>query len=96
MYVKIIFPISCSILIIDETGISNGQNGFSDRVDGLAQTFFPWKNPQFAFGDAAFWIVATVSMLMGIVPGVSQGVAIGVGAFMGAGIQQTSYSLQPE
>jgi hypothetical protein len=70
----------------------------------MALIFFPWKNPSFLFGDAAFWVVAVFTSLFGI-PGAAvereAAIAIGaaaggIGAFLAAGIQQASYSLQPE
>ncbi|OCL07402.1 hypothetical protein AOQ84DRAFT_389548 [Glonium stellatum] len=78
------------------TGISNGQQDYSDLSDQLALTFFPWSNPQFAFGDAAFWIVATLTMLVAVIPGLLEAEAVGLSAFAGAGVQQLAFSLTPD
>ena len=78
-----------------KTGISNGQQDYSDLSEKIALTFFPWNNPEFAFGDAAFWIVAALTMLLAIVPGSLEVAATGLTAFAGAGIQQIAYSLTP-
>ncbi len=84
------------MLTLHQTGISNGQQGYTNRIEGIALTFFPWQEPEFPFGHAAFWIVAAIAMLIGIVPGVGQSTALGVAAFAGAGVQQASYTLEPE
>lgn len=78
------------------TGISNGQQDYSDLSGKIALTFFPWNNPEFAFGDAAFWIVAALTMLLTIVPGLVEVAATGLAAFTAAGIQQIAYSLTPD
>jgi hypothetical protein len=69
-------------------------------VNSIAATFFPWKNPTFALGDAAFWITATLTVLFGIPGGllseVGKSVLSGANAFVAAGVSQASHSLQPE
>ncbi|OCK74569.1 hypothetical protein K432DRAFT_447221 [Lepidopterella palustris CBS 459.81] len=77
------------------TGISNGQQDFTDLSDQIALTFFPWKNPKFPFGDAAFWINAIISILFSIIPGISVPLKSGLTALTKAGVQQAEYSLQP-
>ena len=71
----------------------------------MAEIFFPWKTPAFILGDAEFWIVAVVTALLAIPatavddPELAAAVGAGltgVGAFVGAGVQQVTYTLTPE
>ena len=68
----------------------------------IANVFFPWKQPKFLLGDAAFWIVALITAIFAapaLIAGPGAAViavgAVGVGAFVGAGVQQLSYALEP-
>ncbi|KAH0538828.1 hypothetical protein FGG08_004604 [Glutinoglossum americanum] len=80
------------------TGVTNGQVDYQGLIDEMALMFFPWKNPHFALGDAAFWIVAVITALaaFGTFGAVELAVAlVGVGAFAGAAIQQVTLALTP-
>jgi hypothetical protein len=66
----------------------------------MASTFFPWKDPQFPLGDASIWIIAVMTALFAIPGGMEVDAAIvigavGAGAFVSAGVQQVTTSLEP-
>jgi hypothetical protein len=63
-------------------------------VENLVEVTMPWKRKHFALGDAAFWIIAAISTMFAIPTGGAS--LVGTCAFLGAGVAQTSYSLQPE
>jgi hypothetical protein len=60
------------------------------------------KSPKFLLGDLQFWIVAILAAIVAFFP-VAEPEALlafatisGVDAFAGAGVQQATYSIQPE
>jgi len=83
-----------------KNGVTNGELTFSQKIDNVVQHTVPWKDPKFAFGDAGFWVVAAIMIMLSVgtiaQPEFGPAIAAGVGAVVGAGIQQAQYSLQPE
>jgi hypothetical protein len=73
---------------------------FSQQIDSVVGFATPWKEPNFALGDASFWMIAIFVVMLAIAPEIGipieVGTAAGVGAVMGAGISELSYSLEPE
>ena len=68
----------------------------------IANIFFPWKEPKFLLGDAAFWVVALVTAIFAapvlFAEAGAEAIAfgsVGLGAFVGAGVQQVSSALEP-
>lgn len=67
----------------------------------IANIFFPWKEPKFILGDAAFWVVALITAIFAAPAlilhiGVEATIAaVALGAFVGAGVQQVSNALEP-
>lgn len=82
-----------------QDGIETGEMDYTGLIGKLQDDFFPWKNPEFPLGDVAFWIVAIMGAVVSsavFMPKLA-GAALGaVVSFAGAGVQQASYSLQPE
>jgi hypothetical protein len=68
--------------------MSNGQATYTNLIDSIATTFFPWNDPQFPLGNASSWIVAILSIIFA-------GPLASFGLLAGAGVQEASYALQP-
>lgn len=71
-----------------QTGISNGQLTYTNLIDSITTTFFPWNDPQFPLGNASAWIIAILSIIF-------TGPFTPFGLLAGAGIQEAEYVLQP-
>lgn len=79
-------------------GITQGQVDYLSLTSSMAETFFPWKDPQFPLADASLWIIAVLAALFAIPGGIAveAGVAAaGVGAFAAAGMQELTDKLTP-
>jgi hypothetical protein len=68
--------------------MTNGQATYTNLLDSIATTFFPWNDPQFPLGNASPWITAILSIIF-------VGRLADFGLLAGAGIQEASYALQP-
>jgi hypothetical protein len=75
--------------LFSQTGVSNGQLSYTNLIDGIATTFFPWNDPQFPLGNAQFWITAILSIIF------TGPFAGAFGLLAGAGVQEAAYALQP-
>lgn len=97
------------MLIIHQEGITKGQLDFTDRVDKLVLTFFPWKEPNFAPEDALIWATGLVGLAGAIAPilaassraargseaAVASGAA-GFSALAASGFAQITNEIKPE
>ncbi|KAL1603764.1 hypothetical protein SLS60_005354 [Paraconiothyrium brasiliense] len=92
-----------------EEGITKGQLDFTDRVDKMVLTFFPWKEPDFAPEDALIWMSGIVGIAGAVAPILAASsmaakrgeaaVAAGAGGFAalaGAGLSQISNEIKPD
>jgi hypothetical protein len=68
--------------------MTNGEQTYSNLIDSVATTFFPWNDPQFPLGNASPWVSAILSIIF-------TGILTPFGLLAGAGVQEASYALQP-
>lgn len=89
--------------------MTKGQLDFTDRVDKMVLTFFPWREPNFAPEDVLIWMSGIVGVAGAIAPILAASsaaakrgeaaVAAGTGGFAalaGAGLSQISNEIKPE
>ncbi|KAI9775007.1 MAG: hypothetical protein M1839_001607 [Geoglossum umbratile] len=93
---------------IDE-GITKGQLDFISRVDKMALTFFPWKEPNFAAADIVIWmsflanllglfapVLVPVRLLTRTGSVIASGASEGAGGLAAAGMTQAANELEPD
>jgi hypothetical protein len=79
-------------------GVLKGQVDYGNLMQQISVEFFPWKDPQFIFGDVAFWIVAIMSIMAAaalFIGPEAEFAALGALALTSAAVQQISFSLAP-
>ncbi|KAF2676209.1 hypothetical protein K458DRAFT_397227 [Lentithecium fluviatile CBS 122367] len=94
--------------VIDE-GITKGQLDFSNRLDKLVLTFFPWKEPNFVAEDILIWMTFLVSVAATVVPFLApariaamadratlEAVSGGISALATSGMSQISNEIKPD
>jgi hypothetical protein len=99
----------CRVITFDQEGITKGQLDFTDRLDKLVLTFFPWKEPDFKPEDILIWMTSLVSVAAIVAPvmaasrlgkGKAQAQANAFGGSMaalaGSGLSQVSKEIKPE
>jgi hypothetical protein len=102
---RLFAPVLTSI----QEGITKGQLDFTDRLDKLVLTFFPWKEPNFKPEDVLIWMTSLVGVVSVVAPimaasrlrtSASQGQATvfggSIAALAGSGLNQVSKEIKPE
>lgn len=92
-----------------QDGITKGQLDFTDRIDKLVLTFFPWKEPNFAPEDVLIWMTAVAGMVGTVAPILAAAriatkagqttmntASNGFSSLAGAGLSQVSNEIKPE
>ncbi|KAL5404051.1 hypothetical protein PMIN03_009430 [Paraphaeosphaeria minitans] len=102
-------PVWAYLSQISMEGITKGQLDFTDRVDKMVLTFFPWREPSFAPEDVLIWMSGIVGVAGAIAPILAASsaaarrgeaaIAAGGGGFAalaGAGLSQISNEIKPD
>lgn len=78
-----------------QNSIGNSQETYTNLIDSIATTFFPWKDPQFPLGAAAPWLTAILSIIFSFMG--PEGAAMGslAGQLASAAINEVTVQQQP-
>jgi hypothetical protein len=80
---------------LPQNSISNSQETYTNLINSIATTFFPWKDPQFPLGDAAPWITAILSIIFSFMGPEGRVVGQLASQLASAAISEVTMSLQP-